>query len=252
MSSLFVRRVGQNDGIPVVLLHGFAGSHRTWDDVCAELGRERSILLYDLPGHAASLAYPELGHAVTAARAVRADLAERAPDGFHLAGHSMGGAAAALIALKEPEKTRSLTLLAPGGFGPAVNHRALTHYAAARGSEEMRRVLEEFVGFRAELSEDLILRLSAEREVPGAGEALVAISETLHAGGAQKMLPLEAIAALPCPLKLLWGEQDRILPASQARGLPGVIGVHLFADSGHMLPWEIPSAAARLISENSR
>ncbi|MHB8242545.1 MAG: alpha/beta fold hydrolase, partial [Solirubrobacteraceae bacterium] len=41
-------------GVPetIVLLHGFGGTHRTWDSVTAALDRERNLpLALDLPGH---------------------------------------------------------------------------------------------------------------------------------------------------------------------------------------------------------
>ncbi|WP_026380924.1 alpha/beta fold hydrolase [Afifella pfennigii] len=254
MSSLFVTRAGNLDEgrPPVVLLHGFGASHRAWDMVVAELGERLPLLLYDLPGHAGSLAHPGTGHAVTAARAVGADLAERAPDGFHLVGHSMGGAAAALIALKAPQATCSLTLLSPGGFGPEINHRLLTRYAAATEADELRLLLEQFYGWRNPVPEAVIEELVAERKAPGASRALKEIGATLSEDGRQKMLPIDAIAGLACPIKVVWGTQDRVLPTRQAHKLPGRIAVHVFEDVGHMLPHEIPAEAAALIVENAR
>jgi pimeloyl-ACP methyl ester carboxylesterase len=53
-------------------------------------------------------------------------------------------------------------------------------------------------------------------------------------------------------VKVLWGTQDRVLPTRQAHRLPGRIGVHIFENTGHMLPQEIPDEAAYLILENTR
>jgi len=254
MSQLFVLRAADEDraGAPLVFLHGFGASHRAWDEVVAALGGARPILLYDLPGHAGSLSFPGTGHAVTAARAIGADLAERAPEGFHLIGHSMGGAAAALIALRAPEAVRSLTLLAPGGFGPEINHRLLTRYAAATGVEELTVLMEQFFGWRIPVPEAMISQLAAERSVPGQREALVEIGATLSEDGLQKMLPIAALGELKCPVKVVWGTQDRVLPTRQAHKLPGRIAVHVFEEVGHMLPHEAPGDMAALILENAR
>ncbi|WP_224407754.1 alpha/beta fold hydrolase [Afifella sp. IM 167] len=254
MSSLFVVRAGAEDASapPLVLLHGFGGSHRTFDEVVAALGRARPILLYDLPGHGRSLGFPGTGHAVTAARAIAADLAGRAPQGFHLVGHSMGGAAAALVALKAPEAARSLTLLAPGGFGPEINYRLLERYAAATEAEELRMLMEQFFGWRIPVPQTMIARIAEERRVPGQREALMEIGATLSQDGRQKMLPIAAIGDLARPVKVVWGTQDRVLPTRQAHKLPGRIAVHVFEEIGHMLPHEEPAGMAGLILENAR
>src|SRR5688572_14262558 len=100
MPELFAAEHGSG-GDPIVLLHGFGASHSAWDRVLAALSGARRLLVFDLPGHAASLAVPH-GSAAIAARAVLAALKTRAIPRFHLVGHSMGGAAAALAALMQP------------------------------------------------------------------------------------------------------------------------------------------------------
>ncbi|MGC3085787.1 alpha/beta fold hydrolase, partial [Enterococcus faecium] len=66
----------------------------------------------------------------------------------HLVGHSMGGATAALVAVFAAEKVASLTLQAPGGFGPDINGRLLRHYAAARTHDALQLALEGMFGWR--------------------------------------------------------------------------------------------------------
>ena len=131
VSSLYVAERGAGPKT-VVLLHGFGGCHDIWREVTATLAPGIRTLAYDLPGHGLSLDFPGSGPAKTAARAVLADLAARGIARVHVAGHSMGGAVATLMALAEPETIASLTLLAPGGFGPEINGPLLRRYAAAR------------------------------------------------------------------------------------------------------------------------
>src|SRR5688572_13221988 len=85
-------------GTPVVLLHGFGQNHTVWQPVLERLAGLRSTIAYDLPGHGRSLREPH-GSAAVAARAVLADLSERGAARAHLVGHSLGGAAATLVAL---------------------------------------------------------------------------------------------------------------------------------------------------------
>lgn len=235
-----------------MLLHGFGGSHRAWDAVIPPVERDRRVIAYDLPGHAGSLAYPKIGNAAVAAKAVLADLSAAGIGKAHFVGHSMGGAAAALCGLMAPEACASLTLLAPGGFGWEVNHRLLRRYAAAREPADIAVLLEQFFGWHNELPDGLVDKMAVERAVSGATETLEKIAETLFDEKGQKRLPIDEIAALPVPVKVIWGTQDRVLPTRQAHKLPGRIAVHIFEEVGHMLPMEIPGEVAHLILENSR
>jgi pyruvate dehydrogenase E2 component (dihydrolipoamide acetyltransferase) len=239
-------------GEPVVLLHGFGGSHRAWDAVAAAIAGRRRTIAFDLPGHAGSLRV-EHGSAAVAARALLAALERRGARRFHLAGHSMGGAAAAIAALTAPQAVRSLTLLAPGGFGPEINHRLLRRYAAATAEPEIALLLEQFFGWSFPAPAGLAGEQAREREAEGATAALARIVATFFdEQDRQRTIRLDELARLSMPVKVLWGTQDRVLPTRQAHKLPGRIAVHIFEDAGHMLPHEIPAEAACLILENCR
>lgn len=242
---------GTGDGPPVVLLHGFGGSHAAWTDVVERLGEARRTIAFDLPGHAGSLRCPP-GNAAMAARAVAAELDQRGIARVHLVGHSFGGAVATLAALGDRERVASVTLLAPGGFGYEINHRLLRRYAAASDEEELTLLLEQFFGWDRPLPAGLAAQQAAERRAEGANVALKKIVETFFEDGAQKVIPRTELARLSMPTKVVWGTQDRVLPTRQAHRLPGHIAGHIFEDVGHMLPQEIPDAVARLILENTR
>ena len=253
MTSLHLSRGGSgNAGPPIVLLHGFGGDHRAWRDVRPRLERDRQVLAFDLPGHGQSLGRSESGNAGIAAKAVLQSLRNLDIEAAHLAGHSMGGAAAAVMALMAPERVSSLTLLAPGAFGPEVNHRLLRRFAAASEEAEIALLLEQFFGCKNPLPAGLAAELAEMRRVDGQLAALRDIVETLFDGDVQKILPVEKLAAGPFPVKIAWGTRDRVLPPRQAHGLPGRIAVHIFENAGHMLPYEIPADIARLIVENTR
>ena len=253
MTSLHVScSSGRNAGPPIVLLHGFGSDHRAWQDVRPFLERDRQVLAFDLPGHGQSLGRSQSGNAGIAAKAILQSLTDLDIETAHLAGHSMGGAAAALIALMAPERVRSLTLLAPGGFGPEVNHRLLRRFAAASDEAEIALLLEQFFGWQNPLPAGLAAELAEMRRVDGQLAALEGIVETLFDGDVQKILPVEKLAAGPFPVKVVWGTQDRVLPTRQAHKLPGRVAVHIFEYAGHMLPYEIPGDVAHLIAENAR
>ncbi|EAB6718199.1 alpha/beta fold hydrolase, partial [Salmonella enterica subsp. enterica] len=129
----------------IVLLHGFGGHHADWADIQAELSRSARVIAYDLPGHGRSLDVAGAGSAPAAGKAILADLAQRGVDAAHVVGFSMGGAIAVLMALRAPALIRSLTLVAPGGFGPDINGDLLQRFARADG-DGVRLCLNEMSG----------------------------------------------------------------------------------------------------------
>ncbi|WP_099864469.1 alpha/beta fold hydrolase [Pararhizobium haloflavum] len=242
-------------GSPVILLHGFGACADVWESVAAKLAGTHASLAYDLPGHHRSMLADGVGGAGRMAKAILTDLQARGLDRFHLVGHSMGGAVAALVALRVPESTASLTLLAPGGFGPEINHRLLARYASATTREEMRLALEHMFGWNNVVPDRMIDTLVGLRQAEGAAEALRSIlpsmtSEDGSGGKVQGMLPRDGLATLTMPVKVLWGTQDRVLPTRQAHKLPPLFAAHVFEDTGHMLIEEQPDAVATLIAQN--
>ena len=244
--ALFAREMGGGSQT-VALLHGFGGSHAAWSHLQGGLASGVATLAYDLPGHGASLAYPEAGSAKVAAQALLADFAARDLERVHLVGHSMGGAVAALMAIIEPARIASLTLLSPGGFGSEINHRLLTRYAAARDEAALRACMEAMYGWMSPVSDTVIADTLAARAAPGAGEKLVAIAAGLVRDGRQGLLPRDRLEALDMPVSVVWGGLDNVLPARQAQGLPWRFAVHLFPDLGHMLPDEAPDEMLAII-----
>ncbi len=243
---LFVRATGQGPE-PVVLFHGFGGTHAAWEPLVEDLASSAPVLAYDLPGHGESHDYPDAGPAKLAAQAVLADLAERGISRAHVAGHSMGGAVAALMGILEPGRVASLTLLSPGGFGPEINHRLLTRYAAAQDETTLLACLEAMYGWMSSVPEDVVRQSLAARAAPGQAETLVRIAQGLVRDGRQGQLPRDRLEALAMPVSVVWGELDNVLPVRRARGLPWQFGVHLFPDLGHMLPQEAPGECAAII-----
>lgn len=242
---------GPENGAPVILLHGFGGDRKTWMNIQTGLAPHRSSIAFDLPGHGEALDWPRIGNAGIAAKAVTQSLEALELTRVHLVGHSMGGAVAALMALRNPERVASMTLLAPGGFGPEINHRLLRRYAAATDADTMEILLEQFFGWEFKLPKFLAVTAAESRARPGAAATLQAIADEIIDGSVQKTLPRNELAALTMPIKVIWGTQDRVLPTRQAHKLPGTVATHIFERVGHMVHLEIPKETTRLILQNA-
>ncbi|MBZ9740239.1 MULTISPECIES: alpha/beta fold hydrolase [unclassified Mesorhizobium] len=234
----------------IALLHGFGGCHDIWDDVIASLSPALRTLAYDLPGHGLSLDFPDAGPAKVAARAVLADLTARAVKRVHLVGHSMGGAVATLMALTEPEKVASLTLLAPGGFGPEINGPLLRRFAAARDASDIRSCLVAMSGPLTRPFDHTVEALRDMRARPGQVEKLVDIAAAMTSGDRQGVIPRDRLDTLTMPVMVVWGSDDPMLSFTHTDDLPARFHVHHVLGAGHMLIEEAPDLVATIIQRN--
>lgn len=249
--TLYVKIAGSGENAPVVLLHGFGGSHAVWGPIQNRLATETITLAYDLPGYGDSFDYEGAGSVKVATSAILADLEARGISSAHIVGHSMGGAVAALMAIFQPQRIASLTLLSPGGFGPEINQRLLQRYAAAQDEAELAASLEAMFGWFSAVPEGLAKEMLAMRQRPGYREKLIETAKAMARDGRQGMLPADKLAALTMPVSVVWGGLDNVLPARHAENLPSHYSRHLFPDLGHMLPEEAPDEVLDIIRHNA-
>lgn len=231
----------------VVLLHGFGGHHDAWHDIQPALASGARVLAYDLPGHGRSLGYPGAGPAHVAAKAILADLAARGLTRVHFAGHSMGGAIAVLAALRAPEAVASLTLMAPGGFGPEINSGLLRRYAAAANADELRSCMDDMSAPGFPMPTRYVAGLMAVRAVAGQREKLIEIGALITKGERQGEIPRETLATLSMPARVLWGTEDTVLPYAQTKDLPASVTLETLPGKGHMLLEEATETVVRAL-----
>jgi pimeloyl-ACP methyl ester carboxylesterase len=102
---------------PLLIAHGLFGSARNWGAVARRLSERRAVIAVDMRNHGESLRDPDHSYA-----AMASDLAEviAAHGGAaDVLGHSMGGKAAMVLALTEPERVGRLVVadIAPVAYG---------------------------------------------------------------------------------------------------------------------------------------
>ena len=249
-------------GEPLVLLHGFTDTWRTWELVLPALERRHDVLAPTLAGHAGGP--PLTSSPPTPPDAVVIDAVERAMDaaGFataHVAGNSLGGYLA--LKLAERGRARSVVAFAPGGGwapGDDAYLQTLAHFDTLQ--EQLRQlaprapqILATPEGRRRAVS------LMAERweHIPPeliahlwAGVVACRGMGELNEHARRNGWPLDA-ERVTCPLRIVWGTADRVLEwpraAERWRAMfPHAEWVELDG-VGHGPQLDVPLEAAQLI-----
>lgn len=112
------------EGVPMLLLHGYGNDARVWDDFAPVVAPAYRTVAMDLRGHGDSDWDPEHRYGYDAhVRDVEAVAAALGAERLVLVGHSFGGRVAALFAGAHPERTAGLVLV---DSGPEVDPRGAT------------------------------------------------------------------------------------------------------------------------------
>jgi 2-succinyl-6-hydroxy-2,4-cyclohexadiene-1-carboxylate synthase len=107
---LHYRIAGPDDGPLILLLHGFLGSLRDWDDVVAELANGFRCVAVDLPGHGQSPVADEPPTMLSTSTLLVDLVDDLGADTYNVVGYSMGGRLALYLALMFPMRIDHLIL----------------------------------------------------------------------------------------------------------------------------------------------
>jgi len=248
-------------GPPLVLLHGFTDTWRTWELVLPALERRHDVFAPTLPGHAGG---PALGPGPSAARlvdAVEAVMDEAGIATAHIAGNSLGGHLALHLAARG--RAESVVALAPaGGWAAgddsyretlayfrsmqAMLRQAAPHAEALLASAEGRRRATAYttVAFEHIPAALLVHQMLGAAACPGAG-VLIEVAQ-------REGWSLDAERRIACPVRIVWGTEDRLLAWPRAAErlrrdwLPTADWVVLDG-VGHCPQLDVPLETAQLI-----
>jgi len=227
-------KMGEAEGPPVLLLHGFGGDLLTWMFNQEPLAEQHTTYALELPGHGGST--KDVGEgSVTAMTAAVADFMKALGiDRAHLVGHSLGGAISLDMAVNQPDKVASATLICPAGLGPDINREFLDGFISAKRGKQLRPVLEMLVAHPEVVTREMIEEVLKFKRLDGVVDALTKVAETCFGGGRQALILTDRLESLTMPVQVLWGTKDRIIPASHGHGLPGNIRTRVIEDAGHL------------------
>lgn len=244
---------------PLVLIHGFTDTVRTWELVRPALEERHDVVAVALPGHVGGPEIAEVVGSDVAVAEVERVMDARGWRTAHVVGNSLGGYVA--LQLAERGRARSVVALAPAG-------------GWAEGDESYREVLAHFPEVRAEVQRyvgqaDAMMQTDLARRRATATTTVNyqhippdLLADQLRAvAQCTALAPMTALARkrgwvldpakVDCPLRFVWGTEDALLPWPRAAAryrawFPTADWIEL-PDVGHAIQLDVPREAAQLI-----
>jgi 3-oxoadipate enol-lactonase len=247
----YVRR---GEGEPMLLIQGMSGNHLSWGEpFLTDLERDFDLVAYDHRGvgHSSSVTDPF----------TIADLADDADalmealgwESAHVVGISMGGMVAQELALRHPERIRTLTLGCTycGGEGSALaSSEVSTKLAEAMMSGDRERAIS--TAYEVNVSPGYGADKSAYATFYEMATALPTPVPVimLQAQAVQSHATLDRLGEIDAPTLVIHGTEDEMLPYPNAVLIASRIPdarLETFEGVGHMFWWEQPERAAEAI-----
>jgi pimeloyl-ACP methyl ester carboxylesterase len=250
----------QGSGPPVLLLHGWPTSSFLWREVMPPIARRNRVLALDLPGFGASDKPLDVDYGF--------DFFDRALDGFlaaldidqvAIAVHDLGGPIGLHWTVHRPRRVTRLALLNTLVY-PEFSE-AVRLFIEACSTPGPREQLTSPEGLEA------AMRLGLADEANLTEEVLAAVREPFRSDESRRALAdagiglepegfaeiAELLPTLRMPVRLVYGERDRILPdiaetmARVQSDLPQA-EVTALPDCGHFLQEEAPREIGELLA----
>ena len=247
----YASRGGDDASRPAVLfIHGFGGDLDNWLFNLDALAERHKVVALDLPAHGQSS--PRLPGTTLAdlAQFVVKFMDALEIGAAHVVGHSMGGGVAAQMAVDAPGRVSSVALISPAGLGEEVNNAYTEGFVSAQSRRDLKPVVELLFADPGLVSRQMLEDLLKYKRLDGVSDALGALGGGLFAGGRQGELPGRRLAESGKRVLVIWGAQDRIIPAAHAGNAPAGATVKVFDDAGHMSQMEKANDVNSLLKQH--
>lgn len=250
-------------GANVVMVHGLGGYIENWALNIAALGQHYRAYAVDLVGFGRT-DKPDIAYSVSAlARFLRDFMETQGMDRASLIGNSMGGGVALQFALTYPDMVDRLVLVDSAGLGKEVtitlrlaSTPLLGDLLTRPNRKGVEQLFREIIYDPAQITEEMIDLQYEMSALPGAQKSFL---KTLRSMGtffgvrSQFIDPiLEGLPKISAPTLVVWGQQDKVLPVSQAHVAAEIIPnaqLHIFDPCGHVPQIERPEEFNKLVLE---
>jgi pimeloyl-ACP methyl ester carboxylesterase len=251
------------EGPPIVFVHGLSGSWPNWLEQLPVLATRHRVIALDLPGFGHSPMPAETITISYYARLLDGLLGKLGVDAATLVGNSMGGFTAAELAIAYPQRVERLVLISAAGIS-TYQHRDATR--ALPVIARLDRIIAGYAAWVASKS-DAVARRARLRDAalslvvrhPSRLPAALA-AEQIRGAGKPGFLPglranleyplRERLPEIACPTLIVWGDEDRVIPARDAEVFERLIEGSqkvVFEKTGHMAMLERPAAFNELL-----
>jgi len=254
------------EGPVILLIHGMAGSSRTWRAVMKNLARDHTVIAPDLLGHGES-AKPMGDYSLGAYASGLRDLLVGAlgVESATLVGQSLGGGVAMQLAYQHPEICERLVLVASGGLGREVSWvlRALTlpgaeyvipplfpRFARRAGDKVMHYFHDR--GLRAPHIAEMWSAYASLTETPNRHAFIRTVRAVIDPGGQTVSARDRLYLTAAVPTLIAWGDRDDIIPIAHAHAAHALMPksrLEIFKGAGHFLHVEHPQRFAELLRD---
>lgn len=252
----------------VICLHGLGSTKASFFETVAALAGDHTVHAFDLPGFGASAKPARAPYdAEWFAAAVRGYMDASGIPRAHLVGNSMGGRIAIEVALRDPRRVASVSLLAPA-LAFRRRHRALVplvkllrpELAAIPHPLQEARVRDQLLGLFAQ----------PERLDPAAAEVAVSEFCRIYRSRAARVAFFAAarniyldqphgedglwtrLEALAPPSLFVWGDCDRLVPAAFSRHVAACLPTarqEVLDECGHVPQVELAERTSGLVRD---
>ncbi len=248
----------------VLLVHGMAGSSRTWRATIPRLAEQCRVIAPDLLGHGASATPVPGDYSLGGFAAMLRDLLDvlgvaRAT----VVGQSLGGGVAMQLAYQHPEVAERLVLVSSGGLGREVSWmlRALAFpgaeliapalfpgFARDLGDRVARTVAR--LGWRAPRVEEMWNAYSSLTDPQHRETFMRTLRAVVDPGGQAVSAENRLYLTAALPTLIVWGDADPIIPVGHARtahdAMPGS-RLEILPGVGHFPHAERPERFAEIV-----
>jgi pyruvate dehydrogenase E2 component (dihydrolipoamide acetyltransferase) len=146
----------------------------------------------------------------------------------------------------------SITLIAPAGLGPEIDHDALTGIARASRVESLAPWLKRLTATPDGISWDFARAAMLARNDPKLRAAQLDLADALFPDGVQGFDVRAALERVTAPTAVIWGRSDHIMPWRHALAAQGEIALHLLREIGHIPHVECPGIVAGVLARSMR
>jgi 2-succinyl-6-hydroxy-2,4-cyclohexadiene-1-carboxylate synthase len=225
-------------GDPVVLLHGFTQSARSWGPIGPALARRHTVIALDAPGHGRSAD-------IVADLAAGADLMAAAGGEAAWLGYSMGGRYALHVALRHPQLVRRLVVVsATAGIDDPAERAARRESDQALAARAESDGMAKFVEWWLERPLFATLPRDAAGVESRLGGTAAGLASSLRLAGAGSQHPLWGeLHQLEMPVLVVVGGLDAAYVAHGRRLVESIgpgASLVVIPEAGHACHLEQP------------